>query len=204
MQKAKPGNTKCKMGETLVILHLHFPGNGNKDLAPGIEIVRMISTGGQAMLYSVLADVVVAVHFAYVSYVAVGLLVILYGVAMRRQWVRNPWFRWSHLLMICIVAGESLASFECPLTTWEYSLRKMAGQRIDSNEPGEGAAEPNFVGRLLHNLMFFDDLSSTDNVFTIAYVSFALVVVATFVVCPPRRFRRKSDQAESTPGLVKV
>jgi hypothetical protein len=48
-------------------------------------------------LYHALADAVLALHVAFVCFVVIGLLLVLAGGALRWSWVRNPWFRWSHL-----------------------------------------------------------------------------------------------------------
>jgi hypothetical protein len=130
------------------------------------------------MPYSLLADVVVALHVAYVSFVVFGQVAIFLGVLLRWQWIRNPWFRWTHLAMITIVAVEAILDITCPLTTWEYNLRTLAGEQ---------AAEGSFMGRLLHDLLFFD---APRWVFTTAYISFALLVLATFWLAPPRPWRR--------------
>ena len=130
------------------------------------------------MPYWLLADVVVAVHMAYVSFVVFGQLAIFLGVLLRWQWIRNPWFRWVHLAMITIVAVEAVLDITCPLTTWEYNLRVLARQQV---------AEGSFMGRLLHHLMFF---SAPQWVFTASYISFALLVLATFWLAPPRPWRR--------------
>ena len=55
-------------------------------------------------MYGLLADLVVIVHFAYVGFVVIGQLLILIGIVLRWQWIRNPWFRLIHLAMILIVA----------------------------------------------------------------------------------------------------
>jgi hypothetical protein len=133
------------------------------------------------MLYGVLADVVVALHLAYVSFVVFGQVAILLGVLLRWRWVRNPWFRWIHLGMITIVAIEAILDITCPLTTWEYNLRELAGQSADKGS---------FVGRLLRGLFFFN---LPKGVFTAAYVGFALLVLATLWLAPP--CRRQKDLA---------
>src|SRR5205085_3912934 len=68
----------------------------------------------RAMPYGLLADLLVALHVAYVSYVAVGQLLIWLGLALRWRWVRNPYFRWTHLLMIAVVAAEAVLDWPCP------------------------------------------------------------------------------------------
>src|SRR5438445_1207047 len=80
-------------------------------------------------MYGFLADVLVAIHLAYVGYVVIGQLAIMAGVLLKWHWVRNLAFRWSHLAMICIVAVEALADFECPLTTGERDLRKAIWEK---------------------------------------------------------------------------
>ena len=133
------------------------------------------------MGYGFLADVLVGVHVGYVGYVVLGQLAVWLGLALRWRWVRNPWFRWTHLAMILVVAAESAAGIECPLTRWERDLRGLAGQATT----GES-----FVGRLLHDLIF---LPLPNAVINSLHVVFGLVVLATFVLAPPRPFRGKSD-----------
>ena len=126
------------------------------------------------MFYALLADLVVAIHVGYVSYVVLGELAILCGAWWKWAWVRNRWFRVSHLVSITIVALEAIFNIACPLTVWEERLRKAAGE-----EMGEGT----FVGRLLDKLIFYD-LPSW--VFTAVYVAFALVVLFSFYLVPVR------------------
>jgi hypothetical protein len=126
------------------------------------------------MPYGLLADLLVAVHVAYVSYVAVGLLLILLGLALGWGWVRNPWFRVTHLLAITVVGLEAVFAIDCPLTVWEGRLRGLAGQPVSGDS---------FMGRLLHHLIFVD---LPHWAFTLMHVGFAAVVLATFVLAPPR------------------
>lgn len=131
------------------------------------------------MLYGFLADVVVAVHVAYVSFVVFGQLAIWAGLLMGWRSVRNPWFRWIHLAMITVVGLEAALGITCPLTRWEDNLRALAGQQVQ----GES-----FLGRLLHNLIFVDLPSG---VIAGLHISFALLVLGTFVLAPPRRLVRR-------------
>src|SRR5437660_2262512 len=113
------------------------------------------------MGYSLLADLVVAIHVAYVSFVLFGQLAICLGLLLRQGWVRNFWFRSAHLLAIGIVATEALLNIQCPLTVWEDRLRALAEQEV---------AEGTFIGRWLHDLMFYN---VEPQVFTIIYIAFA-------------------------------
>ena len=127
------------------------------------------------MGYSLIADAIVGVHVAYVTYVVIGQLLIWLGLAFRWSWVRNPWFRWTHLIMMVIVGAEAILDIECPLTRWERDFRGLAGQETSGTS---------FVGRLLHSLIFLD---WPPWVLNGLHVGFALVVLGTFVLAPPRR-----------------
>ena len=126
------------------------------------------------MLYRLLADLVLLIHFAFVAFVVIGQLLILAGLVLRWQWVRNFWFRVSHLLAIGIVVAESWLGITCPLTTWEKQLKEAAG---------ETAYAGDFIAHWVHTVLFY---RGPTWVFTLCYSLFALVVVVCFIVGPPR------------------
>ena len=133
------------------------------------------------LLYRILADIVVAFHFAYVGFVVFGLVVTLAGAALGWDWVRNLWFRALHLAMIGIVVAEAWLGIVCPLTTWEKDLRQLAGQT---------AYRGDFIANLLHDAMFFQ---ADPWVVTLGYTLFGLAVLLTFIWAPPHlpeRLRR--------------
>jgi hypothetical protein len=127
------------------------------------------------MRYAYLADGVVAVHMAFVAFVVFGQLAVVACGPFGWGAVRNFTFRVLHLAAIGVVAFESLAGVECPLTTWEHNLREAAGQPVD-----RGAT---FIGDLLHRWLFYE---ADPAVFTKIYVGFALLVLLTWVLLPPR------------------
>jgi hypothetical protein len=126
------------------------------------------------MGYGLLADLIVTIHVVYVGFVVVGQLAILLGLACGWQWVRNPKFRVIHLLAIAIVATEAAFHYECPLTTWENQLRELAHQPVE---------EGTFMGRLSHRLLFYP---VDPAIFPPLHVAFGGLVLATFVLAPPR------------------
>lgn len=138
------------------------------------------------MFYAWLADFLVAVHVAYVAFVIVGQIAILLGAALRWSWIRNRLFRIAHLVAIVVVAAEAVLGIPCPLTIWEAQLRRLAGQQ---------AAEGTFIGRWLHDLLFFE---FPPWVFTTTYVTFALLVLVTLIFIPPRRARAPKTPAASS------
>lgn len=129
------------------------------------------------MWYSLLADLVVVVHVAYVAYIIVGLAFILVGLGRGWRWVRNPWFRLTHLAAILIVVLELVFKTTCPLTALEFKFRSLAGQPI---------TEATFVERMMYYVLSGWLPGSVTNS---VYVLVALVISATFVFAPPRRGR---------------
>ncbi|MFN7087300.1 MAG: DUF2784 domain-containing protein [Burkholderiales bacterium] len=134
-------------------------------------------------MQSLLADLVLVVHFAFVLFVVGGLALIWAGACLGWRWVRNFWFRVTHLAAILFVAGEALAGVWCPLTVWEDWLRG-------------GRSERSFIARWIHRVLFYD---FPEPVFTVAYVLFALVVLATFFFVRPARLRGNKGGRRSAP-----
>jgi hypothetical protein len=140
------------------------------------------------LLYRTLADLIVAIHVGYVSFVVFGQFAIWIGLLLRWRWIRNMWFRSIHLLMIVIVGLEAAFGITCPLTRWEAELRALGGQEV---------AGDSFLGRLLHNLIFVD---LPPAVIAGMHIAFALLVLGTFVLWPPLRKRSTAD----SDGLQKA
>ena len=118
-----------------------------------------------------LADLLVAVHFAIVVFIVGGLILVWVGAPLGWRWVRNPWFRYLHLGAIALVAAEALLGYACPLTVWEDALR--GGTRPES-----------FVARWVHALLYY---RAPEWVFTAIYALWALATLATLRLVPPRR-----------------
>lgn len=130
-------------------------------------------------LLQLLANLILIVHVLYVVYVVGGAAAIVIGILTRGRWVRNPWFRYTHLAAIGIVAVQALLGIACPLTIWEYNLRIAAGQ---------SPTDLPFVPRLLHTLIFFE---APPQFFTALYVVFGLLVLVALVLLPPRNRSEK-------------
>jgi hypothetical protein len=140
------------------------------------------------MFYRLLADGVVAIHAGYVLFVVFGLLAIYLGRLLGWQWVHNRWFRCIHFLMIAIVAFEAIGGIDCPLTSWETALRRLAGEEV---------SDATFVGRMMHQLIIYD---LPTWVFNVLHVSFALIVLATFWLVPVRWHPHKEPPPQLAQG----
>jgi hypothetical protein len=138
--------------------------------------------------YAWLADGLTFVHLLYVAFVVLGEVAVLVGAAFGRSWVRNPWFRYLHLLAIGIVAVEGLIHVECPLTVWERELRTLAGQETSYDT---------FTGWLVHVLMC-DNLCE-QWIYDYLHVGFGVLVLGTMICLPPQplvpRLRRQPTTA---------
>lgn len=121
---------------------------------------------------ALLADAVLIVHFLFVLFVAGGLLATWIGAALGWEWVRDIRFRVAHLAAILFVVAESFVGVACPLTVWEDFLRRT----------GSGGAS--FMQRWVGRLLFYN---LPEWAFTVSYALFALLVLATFRLIPPRR-----------------
>jgi hypothetical protein len=128
-----------------------------------------------ALVYRVLADTVLLLHFAIVVFVVGGLVFVVVGNWLGWPWVNRMWFRTTHLAAIAVVVAESWWGVTCPFTQWESWLRSMAG----SAPYGEGFIE-HWIGRVL-----FHEAPSW--VFTGAYTLFGLCVAAAWWFFPPKR-----------------
>lgn len=129
----------------------------------------------ESVIYRLAADGVLLLHVAFVVFVVVGLLLIVFGKFRSWAWIGHLWFRIGHLLAIAVVALESWTDVVCPLTTIEMALRLKAG---DATYAGS------FIAYWLETLLYFD---APRWVFALCYSMFAGLVAATWFWVPPRR-----------------
>lgn len=137
-------------------------------------------TNGQLLL---LADIILMAHGAVALFITVSLPVIWIGHFLGWRFVRNPWFRFSHLGLMGFVLLEALVGVLCPLTMVETTLRRLAGQ-----------ADPGYTqGFIVHwvDRLLFHDLEPW--IFTAAYAAFFAAVVATLCLVPVHGHREKSS-----------
>ena len=128
------------------------------------------------MPYLLLADALLAVHVLFVAFVVLGLLLIIAGRWLSWTWVRNPWFRMTHLVCIVVVVLQSWLGRICPLTTWEMALRAKAG---DTTYPGA------FFAHWLEQILYYQ---APAWVFAVVYTLFGVLVIATWYWVRPRSF----------------
>jgi hypothetical protein len=131
------------------------------------------------MPYQLLADVVLAAHFAIVVFVVGGLVLIVAGNFYGWRFVNGWWFRLAHLAAIGVVVAQAWLGVVCPLTTLESWLRVQAG---------DAAYETSFVEHWLTSLLFYE---APAWVFTSAYTVFGIAVLAAWWRFPPGSSARR-------------
>ena len=139
--------------------------------------------------YRMLADLVLVIHFTFVSFVVIGLLLPWLGYFLRWKFVRNFYFRAAHILAMAVVLLEALFGVVCPLTTWEIQLRKLGGQIVYEDQT--------FMQYWIHKIMFFQLEPGT---FKIIYSCFFTALILSFIfVFPELPWRKKNlpDQPET-------
>lgn len=104
-----------------------------------------------------------------------GQAAVLIGWLKGWRWTRGLAFRIAHLAAIGFVVVESWFDIPCSLTVLENALRVRAGAV---------AYEHGFIRDWLTRLLFY---SAPWWVFALVYTLFGGLVLATFVVYPPRR-----------------
>jgi hypothetical protein len=129
----------------------------------------------QETLYRLAADAVLVVHALFVAFVVLGLLAVYLGSWLRWGWVRNLWFRLTHLAAIGVVVLQAWVGVLCPLTVWEARLREFAG-----GESYDGS----FIEHWLQTLLYYE---APARVFVTLYTVFAGVVVLSWFTVPPQR-----------------
>jgi hypothetical protein len=87
------------------------------------------------LTWSILADLVMLVHFAFVLFVAAGGLLVLV----------RPRVAWLHLPVLVYGVTIELVGWVCPLTPLEWNLRAQAG---------EAGIEGGFLERYLDPILY--------------------------------------------------
>lgn len=124
---------------------------------------------------ALLADLILVVHALVVGFVVLGQAAIMLGGALGWRAVRSIAFRITHLALVVYVAVQAWLGVACPLTVWEHSLRRAAGQH---------AHDASFIEYWLARLIFYQ---APGWVFVVLYTAFALLVAMSWWCWPPRR-----------------
>jgi len=127
-------------------------------------------------LYQNLADLVLLIHALFVVYVIAALILTIVGGYRQWLWIRNWWFRVTHLIGIAIVIVLSWVGALCPLTTLEMWLRGRSG---------EMQYDGSFIQYWLERFLYYN---VSEWIFVAAYTAFGLLVIITWIRFPPQKY----------------
>ncbi len=130
------------------------------------------------MIYKILADVIVVMHFAWILFMLLGFILTLCGFFWKEFFDR--WlFRILHLFGITYVSFLAIMGKYCPLTIWENSLRA----KYDPTLTYSGSYIVHYIEKLVYldvNLL----------VILIPTVFIAIFTVVVFMIKPPTKMRK--------------
>ena len=129
----------------------------------------------RTQLYRLAADGLLFIHILFVAFVVGSLVLIWVGKFLDWRWVRNFWFRITHLGAIGFVILQTWLGRLCPLTIWEMQLRERAG---DVTYKGS------FIAHWLGELLYFD---APWWAFVVAYTLFGSAVAGSWWWVKPTR-----------------
>jgi hypothetical protein len=129
------------------------------------------------MLYKILADIIVIVHFVWILFMLIGFIFTLYGFFWKRFF--DKWlFRILHLFGIAYVSLLAILGKYCPLTIWENTLRI----KHDSTLTYPGSFMIHYVEKLV-----YPDIDPLIIIIPTTFI--AVFTVAVFIIRPPKRIR---------------
>jgi hypothetical protein len=125
-------------------------------------------------LYSVLAQLVLALHVGIIAFNVVGLVVIPLGAWRGWRFVRVFWWRALHLAILAVVVAQALFARACFLTLWQSALQERAGETTSSTP---------LIARWVHDLLFWP---LPLWFFAVLYVLVCLYALLLWRLVPPR------------------
>jgi len=128
--------------------------------------------------FLLIANVTLLLHVLIVMFVVFGLILIFIGKFRQWLWVRHPWFRLIHVLVITVVVFQSWLGFICPLTTIEMTFRAHANVTV---------YEGSFIAHWLQTILYYQ---APPSVFIVGYTVFAIAVIISWFWVKPRSFTK--------------
>lgn len=132
------------------------------------------------MLYSSLANVVLILHGAFIAFVVLGGLLVLW----------KPRLLWLHLPALAWGAAVVSMGWVCPLTPLENQLRSMAGQQ---------GYDGGFIDHYLVSLIYPEGLTRPAQMLLAALLIIGNALIYTTVYRRIVRARRSSRALRSRP-----
>ena len=130
------------------------------------------------MIYKILADLIVVIHFSWVLFMLAGFILTLCGFFWRGFF--DWWlFRTIHMGGIVFVSSLAMLGRYCPLTVWENALRA----RYDPSLVYAGSCIIHYVQKLL-----YPDINPL--VIRAVTTFIAVFTIVVFIIKPPAKIKR--------------
>jgi hypothetical protein len=144
-------------------------------MPPAAELKQQAPHMENPHLFSVLADMVLVLHFAVAVFVVAGLPAIVIGNALGWRWVNTYRLRFAHLAAIGIIVLQAWCGKYCALTDLESWLRTRAG--------GQPYGQ-SFIGHWLQRILYCE---APMWAFALVYTAFGLLVLWAWLRFPPAK-----------------
>ena len=137
------------------------------------------------MIYKILADIIVVIHFVWILFMLLGFILTLRGFFYRRFFDR--WlFRTLHLCGIIYVGLLALLREYCPLTMLESTLRARYNPEL--RYPGS------FIIHYIEKLVYPDLNPLIILIPTVIIATFSILV---FIIKPPAKIKGVFSRKEA-------
>jgi hypothetical protein len=120
------------------------------------------------------ANLLAVVHIAFFLFIVGGMVAIVAAIRSPVAWVRNPWFRVTHVVAIYIVLFEEATGLPCPLNILQWGAREAASGMTEASTG---------VGGVLDFLLYH---TVSPLALDIMYWSFGVLVLVMLWIVPPR------------------
>lgn len=132
------------------------------------------------MLYSALANSVLIIHTAFIAFVVLGGLLVLW----------KPRMRWLHLPALAWGATVVTMGWVCPLTPLKNDLRAMAGQQ---------GYDGGFIEHYLMSVIYPDGLTRPVQIMLALLLIIGNAALYTAIYKRLRRSRRRTHPVRPRP-----
>ena len=91
----------------------------------------------------IFSEIVLFFHFIVFLFITVSFFLIPFGYFQKWKWVKNKYYRLTHLVLMGIILIETILGFMCPLTILENFLRNNI--EVDNN-----------LTQIIHQIMYWN------------------------------------------------
>jgi hypothetical protein len=130
------------------------------------------------MIYRILADSIVVIHLAFIIFVTLGALLVLWWKKL--AWVHIPMALWGILV--------EFSGWICPLTPWENYFRRLAG---------EEAYKGDFIGEYILPLIYPEELTRNIQLLLGSFVVMINLLIYGYLIFRFRKSGVKKDWDET-------